>query len=363
MNNTILIVDDEESLRMTLKLRLAAQGFSVMTAEDGEKALEVLSRERVDLVLLDINMPVMDGIETLSRVTEEFPGVDVMMLTGFADFTTAIDCLKKGAKDYLVKPIEVTELVTRVRSALRARSSELALRELQSAFMSTFLHDMMNPLKTIGSTVEQVKEGSVGALSEDQAVLLNYVADLSDRLLHRVKNAIDLTLFEEGKIVLDRHPLDMEMFIHTVCLRYEIIARKKKISFQKDIQKGLPSVSLDFDRIDTVVNCLLDNALKYTGEQGTVSIASRRAAFQTDGRSVDGIEVTVKDTGSGIAPDELASVFSKYKLNIAKAPPEQKLTAFSLAIAKHIVDAHGGVITVASEVGKGTSFSVFLPLA
>jgi signal transduction histidine kinase len=360
MNNTILIVDDEDSLRLTLRLRLSAQGFTVLEAEDGEAALEQLKNNAIDLILLDINMPRMDGIEALGHITEMYPGVDVMMLTGFADFTTAIECLKKGAKDYLVKPIEVTELITRVRTALRARSSERALHDMQVMFMSTFLHDMLNPLKTIGSTVEQVKEGSIGSLSDDQNVLLSYVTDLSDRLVKRVKNAIDLTLFEEGKIVLDRHPLDVEMFIQTVCLRYEIIARKKKVTFQKNIQKGLPQASLDFDRFDTVVNCLLDNAMKYTNEKGTVSIAVTSGTFQANGLSFDGINIVVKDSGSGIAPDEVATLFSKFKPGLSAQ--EQKITAFSLAIAKHIVESHGGTIGVSSEVNKGSTFSVVMPL-
>lgn len=362
MNNTILIVDDEESLRLTLRLRLSAQGFNVLVAEDGEKALEQLHSNRIDLVLLDINMPNMDGIEALGHITQMFPDVDVMMLTGFADFTTAIDCLKKGAKDYLVKPIEVTELITRVRATLRARSSEKALREVQTAFMSTFLHDMLNPLKTIGSTVEQVREGSIGSLSEEQAVLMAYVGDLSDRLLHRVKNAIDLTLFEEGKINLEKNPLDLEMFLHTVCLRYEIMAKKQKINFHKKIQKNLPTISLDFDRIDTVVNCLLDNALKFTSENGDITIGVKTAKITVAEKSIDGIELFVSDTGTGISSDDLTTLFSKYKQNIAKPAPDQKITAFSLAIVKHIVEAHGGSITVTSEMGKGTTFTVSLPI-
>lgn len=362
MNNTILIVDDEDSLRLTLRLRLAAQGFNVLEAEDGEAALEQLKNNPIDLILLDINMPRMDGIEALGHITEMYPGVDVMMLTGFADFTTAIECLKKGAKDYLVKPIEVTELITRVRTALRARSSEKALHDLQVKFMSTFLHDMLNPLKTIGGTVEQVRESSIGSLSDDQNVFLTYVSDLSDRLVKRVKNAIDLSLFEERKIVLDRHPLDIEVFIQTVCLRYEIIARKKKITFKKHIQKGIPQISLDFDRFDTVVNCLLDNAMKFTADKGTVSISIVKGAFQSEGRSKEGIKLTVQDFGPGIPANELETLFSKYKQDQSSASPEQKITAFSLAIAKHIIEAHGGTIQVASEVNKGSTFSVVLPL-
>lgn len=362
MSQTILIVDDEESLRLTLRLRLAAQGFNIVLAEDGEVALEKLKQNKVDLVLLDINMPRMDGIEALGQIVDKYPDVEVVMLTGFADFSTAIDCLKKGAKDYLVKPIEVTELITRVRSILRAHSSEQALRDLQQKFMSTFLHDMLNPLKTVGSTVEQVREGAAGKLSDGQNILLSYIGELSDRLVKRVKNLIDLSLFEEGKISLERHSLDVEMFINTVCLRYEIIAKSKNINFQRDVEKGLPHIECDFDRIDTVLNSLLDNAIKYCNIGGNVTISAAKSKLKIGTTEKDGIMISVKDTGGGIAKEDIEHIFTIYKNSSGKQGNETVIPSFSLAIAKHIVEAHDGTIFVHSEAGKGTTFSFILPL-
>ncbi len=362
MNQTILIVDDEESLRLTLRLRLAAQGFNILLAEDGEVALEQLKNSSVDLVLLDINMPKMDGIETLGQIADLYPNVEVVMLTGFADFSTAIECLKKGAKDYLVKPIEVTELITRVRSILRAHSSEKALKDVQLKFMSAFLHDMLNPLKTVGSTVEQVRDGAAGKLTEDQNILLGYVGELSERLVKRVKNLIDLSMFEEGKIILDRHPLDVEMFINTVCLRYEIIAKSKKIKFQKSIEKKLPLMQCDFDRIDTVLNTLLDNALKYSNEGGEVVISAGKKMYKKEGKDKEGIVISVNDNGKGMAKEQIDHIFDIYKEVQSKQGTELNLPSFSLAIAKHIVEAHEGLISVQSEPGKGTTFSFLLPV-
>lgn len=363
MNNTILIVDDEESLRLTLRLRLTAQGFNILLAEDGEAALEQLkAHNNIDLVLLDINMPKMDGIETLGHITQMYPNVEVMMLTGFADFSTAIECLKKGAKDYLVKPIEVTELVTRVRTTLRVRSSELALKELRSSFLSTFLHDMLSPLKTIESTVDQVKESTVGKLSDDHHVLLGYIGDVSERLLNRIKNVIDLSKFEEGKIVLEKHPLDLLMFLKTVCLRYEIIAKAKKLQFKKELPATLPPVNCDFDRIDTVINSLLDNAFKYSKDGGSVTLSVQTTTLQSANKTVNGIQVSVRDEGVGIPADELATIFTPYTAVSQKSTGDKKLTEYSLAIAKHIVDAHGGTISVESTPEKGSTFRFVLPL-
>lgn len=363
MNNTILIVDDEESLRLTLRLRLTAQGFNILLAEDGEVALEQLkAHNNIDLVLLDINMPKMDGIETLGHITQMYPNVEVMMLTGFADFSTAIECLKKGAKDYLVKPIEVTELVTRVRSTLRVRASEKELKELRSSFFSTILHDMLSPLKTIDSTVDQIKASTVGKLSDDHGVLLGYIGDVSGRLLNRVKNVIDLSKFEEGKVVLEKHPLDLLMFLKTVCLRYEIIAKSKKLHFKKELPASMPSVECDFDRIDTVVNSILDNAFKFSNEGGVVTLSVQTATFQMNDKPVNGIQVSVRDEGIGISADELKTIFSPYMAAAQNQSGDKKFSEYSLAIAKHIVDAHGGTITVESAPKKGSTFTFVLPL-
>lgn len=272
MKQKILIVDDEDSLRMTLKMRLQSSDFDVEVAADGEEALDVMKEFVADLVLLDINMPKMDGIETLGHIGELYPATDIIMLTGFADFSTAIECLKKGAKDYLVKPIEVTELITRVKSTLRAKSSEHAFQELQQQYMSTFFHDMLGPMTTVDSTIEHVIEGKSGSVSNEQAVLLRYAGELTDKLVTRIKEMIDLSQFEAGLVRLECKPLDIGIFAEMMCIRYEILAKVKGIKLVKKIDKNLPAVNFDFDKVAQVVNNILDNAIKYTQRDGTISI-------------------------------------------------------------------------------------------
>ena len=114
MDSSILVVDDESTLRLTTKARLQAKGFDVDVAEDGEIALEKLRGKTFDIVLLDINMPRLNGLQTLEAIVREYPATDVVMLTSFADFSLAIECLKKGAKDYLVKPIDAQELLSKI---------------------------------------------------------------------------------------------------------------------------------------------------------------------------------------------------------------------------------------------------------
>ncbi|MGA7161460.1 MAG: response regulator [Bacteroidota bacterium] len=361
MKDKILVVDDEDSLRMTLKLRLQAAGFEVQMAQDGEEALAVLKKAPVDLVLLDINMPRMDGIETLGHVTKDYPWTEIIMLTGFADFSTAIECLKKGAKDYLVKPIEMTELITRVRSTLRAKTSERAYRDLQQRYMSTFFHDLLGPLTTVDSTIGHLIEGKSGSVTKEQALLLRYAGELTEKMTQRVKEMIDLSQFEAGLVAIDRKPLDMPIFAEMMCARYEILAKSKEIKLVKKIDKDLPTVSFDFDKIAQVFNNIFDNALKYSLRDGSIFVTVSKKVEEELGQKKEYVVFSVKDNGIGIRPDELPLVFNKYKEQLTSKPADLKTTVLGLAISRHIVEAHGGKIWVDSEVGKGSTFSFSLP--
>ncbi len=362
MKDRILVVDDEDSLRLTLKLRLQGADFDVRVAKDGEEALEALKQAPVDLVLLDINMPNMDGIETLGHITEDYPSTEIIMLTGFADFSTAIECLKKGAKDYLVKPIEMTELVTRVKSTLRAKTSERAYHELQQRYMSTFFHDLLGPLTTVNSTVEHLVEGKSGHVSKEQAVLLRYAGELTEKMTQRVKEMIDLSQFEAGLVTLERKPLDIAIFTEMMCARYEILAKSKEIKIIKKIDKNLPTLDFDFDKLAQVINNILDNAIKYSLREGTIAITVSKITREELGKKRQYILFAIKDNGVGIRSDELPLVFNKYKEQLTAKPSDLKTTVLGLAISKHIVEAHGGTIWAESEVSKGSTFSFTLPI-
>ncbi len=160
MDERILIVDDEESLRLSMKFKLKSAGFDVDTAVDGEEAMEKRKAQPADVVLLDINMPRMSGIEALTLIRQNYPQTETIMLTGFADFSTAIECLKIGAKDYLVKPVDTTELVTRLRSLVRSRSTERALQEVHQVYLGFISEELAEPLKKIQSALDQLAKAA-----------------------------------------------------------------------------------------------------------------------------------------------------------------------------------------------------------
>jgi DNA-binding response OmpR family regulator len=193
MNERILIVDDEESLRMSLKFKLKSAGFDVDVAVDGEEALDRLKSKQVDVVLLDINMPRMSGIEALTRIRQDFPQTEAIMLTGFADFSTAIECLKMGARDYLVKPVDTTELVTRVRSLIRSRVSERALQEVQERLSSVLPNDLMGPLTKIQDLLDRASKLEGDAESKERKKLLGTARELIAKMEKNLQGLVDVS--------------------------------------------------------------------------------------------------------------------------------------------------------------------------
>ncbi len=199
MNNKILVVDDEESLRLTMKLKLKAAGFDVDVAEDGEAAIEKLKNQKFEAVLLDINMPRMSGIEALGIIRQQFPQTEAIMLTGFADFSTAIECLKNGARDYLVKPIDTTELITRLNSLLRSKSSEQALFEVQRQYTTIFFNDLLGPLKDISSSLEQALKLKGKSDSAEREKLIQAAQKKCDKMTKEIQLLLDFSRNEIEK--------------------------------------------------------------------------------------------------------------------------------------------------------------------
>jgi DNA-binding response OmpR family regulator len=191
MNERILVVDDEESLRLSLKFKLKSAGFDVDTAIDGEEALDKLKVKSADVVLLDINMPRMSGIEALTIIRQTYPQTEAIMLTGFADFSTAIECLKIGAKDYLVKPVDTTELVTRLRSLVRSRSTERALQEVHQEYLSFLSDELAEPLRKIETMLEQVSK-LPGDAEKERKKLLTSARDIVGKLESKLKLVADV---------------------------------------------------------------------------------------------------------------------------------------------------------------------------
>ena len=155
MKASILVVDDQIAIAVSTQKKLSTQGFDADSAVSGEEALARIEQKNYDIVLLDIMMPIMNGIQVLEFITAKHPDTDVMMMTAFEDYSMAAECMEKGAKDYLLKPLDFTELASRIHSLLRVRDAEHRFSDLRNFWQSTVLFDVCGPLQSIRFILNQ----------------------------------------------------------------------------------------------------------------------------------------------------------------------------------------------------------------
>jgi signal transduction histidine kinase len=242
---------------------------------------------------------------------------------------------------------------------LYERSMEQAVEldkasKLQADFSAMIVHDLRSPLSTIMGIAEMMGNGLLGDLNDDQKNWTSRIKNNATGLVELVGDFLDLSKLESGHIGLSRAPTDVTELLHRSVENFGPLARNKKIDLSYQGDSILPAIEVDERRLDQVLNNLISNALKFTAEGGSVRLQALR-----DNR--DGIIVRVQDTGVGISPDEVASLFQKYQQSTSGKTSEQKGTGLGLVISKMIVEAHGGKIWVESEEGKGSTFAFTLP--
>jgi len=242
---------------------------------------------------------------------------------------------------------------------LYERSTEQAVElekanKLQADFSAMIVHDLRSPLSTIINIAEMMGNGLLGDMNEDQKNWTDRIKNNATGLVRLVGDFLDVSKLESGRIELSMAPVDVTDLLRDGVENFHPLARSKNIalSFQAD---PLPTIEADSRRLDQVLNNLVSNALKFTGEGGSIQLHARH-----DRRK--GIIVRVQDTGVGIAPDEIAQLFQKYQQSASGKTSEHKGTGLGLVICKMIVEAHGGKIWVKSEDGKGTTILFTLPV-
>ncbi|MEK6566392.1 MAG: response regulator [Bacteroidota bacterium] len=356
MNDRILIVDDEDSLRLSMKMRLKGAGFEVDDASDGEAALDKIRENQYDAVLLDIKMPNMSGLDALPLIIQTSPKTDVIMMTGFADFANAIDSLKAGAKDYLVKPIEVTELITRLQTLLRNKASERALETVTKHYSSMLCYDLFGPLVSIRDVVQQSQK----LQQKDQSALLKYAVELSEFLTTKIREMLDFSFIESGPLTLNKQKVDLEELVTRAFERQKILAQnKEKVSLSKKIEAKLSRGFCDEEKIEQVLNYLLNAAVQNATRNAKV------AANASNKEGVNGIknhvQISVRCSDSRVLEEDLNILFHKNGQPVDPRNVKLKEIVLNLAIAKRIVEAHGGLFWIGPKEGKSIQYNFSVP--
>jgi signal transduction histidine kinase len=381
MENRILVVDDEKEIRDFLYKALNRLGnFHVELASSGEEALQKIEKESFDLVLTDLKMPKVDGLQLMTEIARSKPEILTMMMTGHGTIDSALEAMKRGASDYLMKPLSLDELMVRIRKVLEERQRFVRLKDsaeqlekanqelrkidaMKSEFVSVASHELRTPLAAIKNAVQLMLSGKTGEINENQAKFLSMAERNINRLTNILNDLLNLSRIESGKIELKFENLELKGILELTASSLRPQADVKSIQINVEVPEPFPAVYGDPEKIEQILTNLIGNAIKFTPEAGKIIISAKYLSKEKEGGYGDKIAISIKDTGIGIPPEHLESIFEKFHQVEDSLHRSVGGTGLGLAITKGLVEAHQGKIWVESELEKGSTFTFTLPLA
>jgi signal transduction histidine kinase len=255
----------------------------------------------------------------------------------------------------VISTIQSREELRRVNDELRHANDELThLDELKSDFMATMSHELRTPLTSIIGYSDMLLSGMTGTLDEKQTSFIESILKNGETLLNLINDILDLTKIEAGKLELRREAVDLRAALLGVLPVVKPRAAEKRIKVSTFLPTDLPVVDADAGKLNQILLNLLTNAIKYTPDNGSVSVEARR--------STSLVEIWVTDTGIGVAKEDQERIFQRFTQIDSSTTRSQGGTGLGLAITKELVELHGGRIRVQSQLGKGSSFIFTIPI-
>ena len=360
----ILIVDDTPANLQLLSGMLREQGYKVRPVPSGKLALQVAQIEPPDLILLDILMPEMNGYEVCEKLKadERLKEIPVIFISALSETMDKVKAFSVGGVDYVTKPFQFEEVHARVRTHLELRRQR---RELQKSYdqlkelasvrdgmTHMIAHDMRSPLSLIGTLFQTLEKGETKKMSEKNRQLVRTGALSTERLLQMVDSLLDINKLESGHEELNLTDCDLTDLSRRILHDYEPLRENRRFIF--DAQSLPVHVICDSDLISRVIRNLFMNALKFTPQSGTIRIEVESTECAGKKKCA---RVSVHDNGLGIPSHYIPKIFDKF----VQVESREYSTGLGLTFCKLAVEAHGGLIGVESEEGKGSTFWFTLP--
>jgi len=260
------------------------------------------------------------------------------------------------------KEIQLMQTNKNLEQQVKQKTAELSkenvelskLNELKNEYLNMAAHDMRSPIAVIMGYADLLSKEMLGVVQDDQSYVLSKIKGKCKNILELINNLLDINLIESGVTKLNFDNVkDLEQILKDWHESNSLLTQEKSIKLHLEIGQNLPAVKMDKDRINQVVNNLISNAIKFSFPHTNITLS----ASNTEGF----VRISVRDEGQGIAKDEINKLFEKYTKTSTRPTAGETSTGLGLAIVKTIVEAHGGELTVESQVSKGSVFSFTLP--
>jgi two-component system sensor histidine kinase/response regulator len=359
----VLVVDDNVENRALAQATLEDDGYEVLLAKDGSEGIAVFERERPDCILLDIQMPGMNGIEACERI-RRMPGGDsvaIVFVTAQREIATFDRALAVGGDDFLTKPFRPSELVVRVQTAMRLRRlagerselygvvkrqrDDLQRLQLQKDQLTAFLvHDLKNPVNSIELQAERVARDP--AASERGRSAAVAIRTETRALMRMILNLLDLGLSDEGRLVPARTTLELSMVVTSVLDEHRPAAAAASVELVTALGSA-SSIFADPDLLQRVLANLVENAIRHAPENSVVRVTANRAE--------DATEIRVADQGFGVPESVRARVFQRFETSGGGYN-----RGLGLSFCQVVIQAHGGDIWI-EDANPGAVFCMRFP--
>lgn len=380
INKKILIVDDEPDVAMILKLHLEDEGYSTDWAENGEKALHLMQENLYSLLLLDVRMPGLSGIELLEIIKKEGKDISVIMMTAHGSEYLAVECMKAGAADYVSKPFVMDDLLQRVDRSLKIYEMEAEKKRLEREsddFFSMLSHDLKNPITAAIGSIDLVKEERLGGVNSQQKDYLAAAIESCEEVVDMINNLLDVQRYDKGKMAANLKPINPVEIAEDAAEKFKAAAIRESIELTFIADSELNGISIYADRsiLKRVIANLIGNSLKFTYENGSIIISVKKVAkaeLQTlqipkylsrpevfDNSDIF-VRISVKDSGSGIPAEDLENIFAPY-IQSTKRGREKGGAGLGLAFCKKAVESYNGLIWGESDGENGSEFIILIP--
>jgi two-component system, sensor histidine kinase and response regulator len=359
---SIVVIDDDHSIRLSCFQALTKVGYEVKTFEDGASGLKGITELKPGLVVVDLKMAGLSGLDVIERVHEIDPDVVIVVITGYATIGTAVDAMKAGAYDFLPKPFKPDELriivsrgLERRRLLLDARRAEVERELMKRRFITFVSHQLKTPLVAVHQYLDvMVRTQEANQPMEDQREWLQRCLARTREMREIIDDWLTLAKIEGGGLVHRSERVDVKAIVSAILKSYEEMAAGERVCLSLDMPGLEYGVMGDHSSISVLFDNLVENAIKYNRPGGSVTVRGTM--------SPDEMMISVVDTGTGVSDDDQPFLFDEFFRGKSRGESGTSGTGLGLPICKRIVAELGGRVEVESTLGVGSVFRVRLPV-